>query len=102
MAEPLTKKELDKGLEGLARIFKKEFDSVDNKIDSLTEEVNRRFETEVKPLSKKIDNLTNSIDNLIKTVERWYEDSKIIAARVEKIKQVLIAKGIVTEKELNL
>ncbi|MFH1509502.1 MAG: hypothetical protein ABIE68_05025 [bacterium] len=112
MAEPLTKKELDKGLEKLAQTFKGEFnridkrfdgidkrlDGVDMQIDSLKLEMNKKF----KAIDDKFDRFINMLDKYVKKVEEWQEESKILAARIERMKKVLIKKGIATEKELNL
>lgn len=74
------KADLDKGLEGLAKIFSKEITRID-----------KRFEE-----------LINSLDGYIKKVEGWHDESMILAARIEKMQRALIAKGIVTKKELSL
>jgi hypothetical protein len=83
--------DLGRGLEGLAAIFSKEVKRLDGRIDRLE----RKFD-------QKFDKLISTLDEYIKKVEAWHEDSRVLAARLERVQRILIEKGIATEKELSL
>ena len=98
MSGQLTKKVLDNSLENLARIFNKEFTGLRSEMNTRFDAVNKRLDTN----DKKFDRLIKSLDKYTKTVENWHDESKILAAQIDKIKKVLIEKSIATEQELSL
>ena len=55
---------------------------------------------DLKQVKQGVNSLTNSTDQLLHTVRRHEDERLVLRAQQEKIRNTLVAKGIVTEDEL--
>ena len=76
-----------------------QFNALDKLLD---DKLGSKFEDLSKPLIKSNHDMIEKIDQYIGKTVGWKQDQDIIAKRLDKMKAVLIEKGVATEQELNL
>ncbi|MDP2685359.1 MAG: hypothetical protein Q8P20_10100 [bacterium] len=69
-------------------------------VDFIRSEIQETVRNEIKPIREDIHELQKTVDTYIKQTQDWHQEFIVVKARYDKMKEVIVRKGIATEKEL--